>query len=274
MEIITRKQAREQGLKTYFTGKPCPRGEIAPRYTSAGACSCRACTDYRNNSTIEAKQRWHQENKAERQAKGKQWREENAKLKKAQDRAYYLANKEKVKAQALAWSRANPDKRKAICQKWADGNPEAVRDSRNNFYRNNYGSNPQYTLAIRFRTDMRVSLKAVAKGCQPSSVELLGTSWTAAADHLAALFETGMSWENYGKWHVDHVRPCASFDQASPEQRAVCWNWRNLQPMWARDNIVKGDKWTPEMEAEWANNMRAMGFEGDLFLAFEQAVAA
>jgi hypothetical protein len=275
MEIITRKQAKEQGLKTYFTGKPCPRGEIAPRYTSNGGCSCRACTDYRNNSTVEIKQRWYQENKAVHQAKGKAWRENNAELKKEQDRAYYQANKEKVKERAVAWARANPGKKKASRQQWAANNPDTVKQLRNNFYQNNYGTNPQYTLSVRLRTDMRTSFKSVASGTgRVASAKLLGTSWAAAAEHLSSLFPEGMSWENYGDWHVDHIRPCASFDQACPEQQAACWNWRNLQPLWAAENIAKSDSWTPAMEAEWVQNMIALGWEGDLFLAFAQAVAA
>jgi hypothetical protein len=49
-----------------------------------------------------------------------------------------------------------------------------------------------------------------------------------------------MSWDNYGKWHVDHIRPCASFDLSDKEQVLQCFNWRNLQPMWASENMSKG----------------------------------
>lgn len=54
-----------------------------------------------------------------------------------------------------------------------------------------------------------------------------------------------MSWENRGNfgWHVDHIKPCASFDLTKPEEQAKCFHYTNLQPLWARENIAKGDKY-------------------------------
>jgi hypothetical protein len=54
-----------------------------------------------------------------------------------------------------------------------------------------------------------------------------------------------MTWENRSKWHVDHIRPCASFNLFDPAQQAACFHFSNLQPLWAADNIRKSDKWTP-----------------------------
>jgi hypothetical protein len=64
--------------------------------------------------------------------------------------------------------------------------------------------------------------------------------------HLEARFLPGMSWENYGAWHIDHIRPRASFTYTSPEDDAFkqCWALDNLQPLWAEDNIRKGHKWS------------------------------
>jgi hypothetical protein len=61
--------------------------------------------------------------------------------------------------------------------------------------------------------------------------------------HLESKFEPGMTWNNYGEWHVDHIRPCASFDLSDPKQLAECFNWSNLQPLWAKENISKGAKY-------------------------------
>ena len=51
-----------------------------------------------------------------------------------------------------------------------------------------------------------------------------------------------MSWENYGKWHIDHIIPCNIFDLTIPSQQEECFNWKNLQPLWAADNLRKGSK--------------------------------
>lgn len=58
--------------------------------------------------------------------------------------------------------------------------------------------------------------------------------------HLAALFRPGMTWENYGIWHVDHIKACAKFDLSLPAQQKICFHYSNLQPLWALDNIRKG----------------------------------
>ena len=57
-----------------------------------------------------------------------------------------------------------------------------------------------------------------------------------------------MTKENYGEWHVDHIKPCASFDLTDPEQQAICFHYTNLQPLWAVDNIKKRDRLDYEME--------------------------
>jgi hypothetical protein len=53
-----------------------------------------------------------------------------------------------------------------------------------------------------------------------------------------------MSWDNYGKygWHIDHIKPCSSFDLSDRKQLLECFNYRNLQPLWALDNLKKGSK--------------------------------
>ncbi len=74
------------------------------------------------------------------------------------------------------------------------------------------------------------------------TIELLGTSIDTVYKHLEAQFKDGMTWENYGKWHVDHILPCSSFDLTKPEEQLKCFNYKNLQPLWAIDNLKKHAK--------------------------------
>ena len=73
---------------------------------------------------------------------------------------------------------------------------------------------------------------------------LIGCSYTDLRKHLENLFSPGMTWENNGRhgWHIDHIRPCASFDLTDPEQQKQCFHYTNLQPLWAKDNPAKSDK--------------------------------
>jgi hypothetical protein len=52
-----------------------------------------------------------------------------------------------------------------------------------------------------------------------------------------------MNWDNYGfyGWHIDHIRPCASFDLSKPSEQRKCFNYTNLQPLWATENWGKRD---------------------------------
>ena len=48
-----------------------------------------------------------------------------------------------------------------------------------------------------------------------------------------------MAWSNYGKWHIDHIEPCANFDLSIPEEQTACFHYTNLQPLWAEENLKK-----------------------------------
>ena len=75
-----------------------------------------------------------------------------------------------------------------------------------------------------------------------STSKLLGCSIDRACDHLESQFTEGMSWDNYGEWHIDHIIPCSFFDLTKPSHQKLCFNWKNLQPLWAEDNMSKGNK--------------------------------
>lgn len=81
------------------------------------------------------------------------------------------------------------------------------------------------------------------KGVKSSKTsDLLGCTVEELRYFLEAEFTEGMTWENYGEWHIDHIRPCASFNLENPEEQKRCFHWTNLQPLWAQDNLRKGAK--------------------------------
>jgi hypothetical protein len=88
-------------------------------------------------------------------------------------------------------------------------------------------------------------LQYMLGGVKPhaGSVALLGCSPAHLKAHLEAKFTEGMTWMNYGKWHIDHVKPLASAKTES-EVYPLC-HYTNLQPLWAEDNLRKGDAQNP-----------------------------
>ncbi len=71
------------------------------------------------------------------------------------------------------------------------------------------------------------------------TIDLLGCSIEFLKKRFESMFTEGMTWENYGKWHIDHIIPCSIFDLTKPEAQAFCFHYTNLQPLWAKDNLKK-----------------------------------
>lgn len=77
-----------------------------------------------------------------------------------------------------------------------------------------------------------------------SSLALVGCSTRALRKYIESKFKGGMTWENRGMfgWHIDHIKPCASFNLSDPEQQKECFHYTNLQPLWWWENLAKGAK--------------------------------
>lgn len=93
---------------------------------------------------------------------------------------------------------------------------------------------------FRLTFQLRLSiLHRMEKCC--GTFELLGCTIEEFKTHIESQFTEGMTWKNHGRkgWHLDHIIPCAYFDQTVLEQQKICWNWRNFQPLWSMDNHKK-----------------------------------
>ena len=128
----------------------------------------------------------------------------------------------------------NKDKVNEYKKQWARDN----KDQRTVYAKNKYQNDPIYRLksCLRSRLTQAVSKK------YGSTMELVGCSIDNLIQHLESQFMEGMTWDNYGEWHVDHIRPCASFDLSCVKQQRECFHYTNLQPLWRKDNQDKGDK--------------------------------
>jgi len=95
--------------------------------------------------------------------------------------------------------------------------------------------------AIRSRVMMSMIRRNTIKTSR--TFELIGCTGAELAAHIEKQFKRGMSWENYGsKWHVDHITPLSYFDMSNPDDQRRAWNWQNLRPLWALQNITEGNK--------------------------------
>ena len=170
---------------------------------------------------------------------------------RARIKRWTARNKDRVAENGRRWKAANPDKcaeyvRRTLAKAKAERGftpmtDEQRRESRRRSKRAYYAKSAGYRLQQRLR-------KRVAKALGGKIAGKLGARWFGCSPaelmaHLEAQFTAGMTWENRGEWHVDHVRPLASFDLSDPEQRRLACHYTNLQPLWAEDNLRKHAKW-------------------------------
>lgn len=126
------------------------------------------------------------------------------------------------------------------CREYYKNNKERISAQNAEYCRNRKLNDVSYKIKVNLRRRLNNALKGLNKS--DSTLNLIGCSIVELREHLESQFKEGMNWSNYGKWHIDHIRPCSSFDLADTEQQKICFNYKNLQPLWAEDNLRKGCK--------------------------------
>lgn len=140
---------------------------------------------------------------------------------------YYELNREKITLRAREWIESNPER------------VNEVRRDRETKIRSTGRGRLDNAIKVSISQSLRRGAKAGSKW-----ESLVGYDVDDLMAHLERHFTDGMSWENYGEWHVDHIIPKAALNYSEPEHIDFkrCWSLSNLQPLWATDNISKGGK--------------------------------
>jgi len=175
--------------------------------------------------------------------------------KKEYDKKYWSKNRDRINFRNREWSKTEEGQKsiKASRLKNRDQLLKYQTERRNKpGYREYFRKYYKNWINKKLKTDPHFKLKqalshriwGALKGQVKSkrTMELLGCTIDELWIHMESKFTEGMTKENYGKWHVDHIMPCASFDLTDPEQQAKCFHYTNLQPLWALDNIKKGNR--------------------------------
>lgn len=229
---------------------------------------------YENNKEkITIHNRQYRENNKEKIAiKKKQYRENNKEKIIVAAKQYYKKNKEKVMVAKKQWYENNKEKEAARqkqyrennkekvavrMKQWCKNNPEKVAEAKRRYYQSPAGrlsrkkvkeknlSTPKGRLNQRMSIAINRSLRAKGSSKNGRHWEtLVGYKIIKLKQHLEKQFVDGMDWSNYGKWHIDHKKPIVSFnyDSMGHPDFKKCWDLKNLQPLWAKENSSKGAK--------------------------------
>jgi hypothetical protein len=136
-------------------------------------------------------------------------------------------NKDKQKASEKKYVENNPEKMKLKWQKAGFQVNRRIRDSLNHRIKDAFNS---------------VSIQKLHK-----TMEYVGCDKSLLKKWFLYQFEDGMTFDNYGEWHIDHVKPCSSFNLENEDEIKECFNWRNLRPCWKQENLEKNCSIIPEV---------------------------
>ena len=137
-------------------------------------------------------------------------------------REYYIKNKEEIKAKQKTWRSNN-------------------KPYLNAYRKNKRETDNNYKLRCALASRILTAIYAQKTTKSKRTLELIGCSLDECRRHIELQFKEGMTWENHSfeVWHIDHIKPCASFDLTDPKQQEECFNYTNLQPLWAEENLSK-----------------------------------
>lgn len=154
---------------------------------------------------------------------------------------YYKDNLKKSKARSKEWAKNNPEKVKERQKRFKEKNPEYYKRYARR-YMPGRRAIPKHNITNRISTSMRQSLRLNKSG--RGWEKIVGYTMQDLRKHLENQFEPGMSWENMGDWHIDHIIPLSNFSFISYKDSGFrnYWSLENLQPLWAFDNYSKGGK--------------------------------
>jgi len=142
---------------------------------------------------------------------------------------YYENNKKEI----LLYKKAYREEHKDQIREWRDKNPDKNSNGQARY-------RERYPHIIAWRSILYSTLKRLGTKKQGHTIDMLGYSASQLKEHIATQFLPGMTWENHGEWHIDHVRPVTNFP-TTEDVKIVC-ALENLQPLWGFDNLSKSNR--------------------------------
>jgi hypothetical protein len=112
-----------------------------------------------------------------------------------------------------------------------------------------YIQTPRVKIVRRLRFLLWYNIVRAKEVKRTNTLSVIGCTVDELVDHIESQFTDGMTWDNTSEWHIDHIIPCALYgdDIVDAAEQKKCFNYRNLRPLWAAENIRKGDKLDMEL---------------------------
>ena len=143
------------------------------------------------------------------------------------------------------WDNLRVDCKECLVE-WRKENREILNKNHKEYEKNRKLTDAEFKLLKTLRSRLGCAIKRQQSNKCDTTIELLGCSISFFKGFLESKFKEGMTWENHGEWHIDHIKPCASFNLLNEDEQKKCFHYTNLQPLWASENLSKGCKYIDE----------------------------
>jgi hypothetical protein len=170
-----------------------------------------------------------------RNAKNKKYREANSETFNAQRRKYLSKKSVQIKAKRKPGDRL---KKRQYDQVYRQEKADVIRG-----YKKEWEAKNKNNPLLKIKRNLRRRISHVLGGNYKTNrtFDLIGCSPAQFKAHIESQFTQGMTWDNYGAtgWHIDHIKPCFTFDLSNPDQQKECFHYTNQRPLWAIDNLSR-----------------------------------
>lgn len=182
--------------------------------------------------------------KEEKLQKRREYRKKNIKIYLGKEAEYREKYKIKRYASFKLYYKKNKERLLSGRKEYLKKYKQEHKLERNQYSKNKYKNDSNYKLNILLRTRLNTAIKRKYKS--GSAVRDLGCTIPELKIYLEKQFKEGMNWNNWSVngWHIDHKIPLSSFDLSNRKHFLIALNYKNLQPLWAKDNLTKSNKIT------------------------------
>ena len=190
----------------------------------------------------EYKKEYYQKNKSKISEQQKEYYKVNKQQINNQKKEYNQKNKQQLSEKAKEYYQINKEQKK----EYQKNNIKKINKQRKKYSKNRRETDPLFKLNGNIKNRILKSIKNNSYTKKSKTFEILGCTYEEFKHYLERQFTAGMSWENQGEWHLDHIYPVSL---AKDEEELIKLNhYTNFQPLWALENIIKGNKVVPNTQ--------------------------
>lgn len=203
--------------------------------------------------------KYREEHKEAIKIKQKKYREDHKEAKRFYDKNYIIENSEHIKQRSAHYRVKNAENikikdkkrylkniktRKTKSREYYEKHKEIRKIYSREYQRNRRKNDPIFKIICKLRKRIGEVLKFQGAKKSIKILDGIGCTPEFLRNYLEYQFREGMSWDNHSLkgWHIDHIKPCSSFDLNNPEEQKMVNHYTNLQPLWWWENLQKSDK--------------------------------